>query len=61
MSIAAVNPADKWVNLNIVMASTLRASVLSIDSHEMWIYEVDGSYIGKFPAVSVSLRLPTSL
>jgi len=59
MSIITVNPADKWFSLNVVMASTMRASFVAIDNHEMWVYEVDGGYVGKFPAEFVSTRLLT--
>ncbi|KAH7360649.1 laccase-1 [Rhexocercosporidium sp. MPI-PUGE-AT-0058] len=45
MSIIKVDPADKWVSVNVVMASTLRVSTFSIDNHYMWIYEMDGAYI----------------
>lgn len=47
MSVITVDPAAKWVSLNLVMASTLRLSYVSIDFHEMWVYEIDGYYIGK--------------
>ncbi|KAL6854709.1 hypothetical protein ACO1O0_005834 [Amphichorda felina] len=34
-----------WVSINFVMASTLRIAKLSIDNHDMWIYEIDGQYV----------------
>jgi hypothetical protein len=36
-----------WVSVNLAMASTLRIGKFSIDRHELWLYEVDGNYVGK--------------
>lgn len=36
-----------WLSLNFIMASTMRIAQISIDNHELWLYEVDGEYIGK--------------
>jgi FtsP/CotA-like multicopper oxidase with cupredoxin domain len=40
-----VDPADEWVSLNFIGAATFKTIVFSVDEHEMWVYEVDGSYI----------------
>jgi len=40
-----VEPADKWVSLNWIGAATFRTPQPSIDEHDMWVYEVDGTYI----------------
>ncbi|KAB5536176.1 multicopper oxidase-domain-containing protein [Coniochaeta sp. 2T2.1] len=40
-----VDPANEWVSLNFIGAATFKTIVFSIDEHEMWVYEVDGSYI----------------
>lgn len=49
MSTITVDPNanGKWVSLNFAMASTLRIAKISIDRHELWLYEVDGNYVGK--------------
>ncbi|EGE06075.1 multicopper oxidase [Trichophyton equinum CBS 127.97] len=47
---------QKWINLNWIMASTFKMVQPSVDEHDMWIYEVDGSYVvpRKFQALSLS-------
>ena len=40
-----VDPGDRWLNLHIVSAMSIKTPVFSIDSHPMWIYAVDGIYI----------------
>lgn len=40
-----VDPEEKWVSLNIVMASTMKSVVFSIDEHDLWLYELDGQLI----------------
>lgn len=49
MSTIEVDPKSHggWVSINIVMASTLRIAEFSIDKHELWLYEVDGEYVGE--------------
>lgn len=43
--IIEVDPSSGWVSLNFIGASTLKATVFTVDEHPMWIYEVDGHYI----------------
>lgn len=41
--IVEVDPADKWVSINFVMAATIKTVHISIHHHHpMWVYEVDG-------------------
>ncbi|KAH8199586.1 hypothetical protein TruAng_006236 [Truncatella angustata] len=41
----SVDAKDGWASLNIVMASTMKAVVFSIDEHDLWLYEVDGHFV----------------
>ncbi|OAK94567.1 multicopper oxidase [Phaeosphaeriaceae sp. SRC1lsM3a] len=34
-----------WLSLNFVMAATFMAATVSIDEHDMWLFEVDGHYV----------------
>ncbi|UNI24279.1 hypothetical protein JDV02_010038 [Purpureocillium takamizusanense] len=34
-----------WVSINFIMASTLRIGKVSVDNHDMWLYEIDGQFI----------------
>ena len=40
-----VDPAAKWASLNFIGASTFKAPEFSVDEHDMWVYEIDGSYV----------------
>lgn len=40
-----VDPEAKWASFNFISSASLKALVVSIDEHPMWVYEVDGSYI----------------
>ena len=40
-----VDPSSKWVSLNFISGLSSKATVVSIDEHQMWIYAVDGQYI----------------
>ena len=40
-----VDPADGWASLNFVMASMNKMIIVSVDEHDMWIYEADGQFI----------------
>lgn len=53
--IIEVDPKDQWVSLNLVMAATFMAATVSVDEHEMWLFEVDGHYVNpqKIEAVTM--------
>lgn len=36
-----------WLSLNFAMASTMRIAQISVDNHELWLYEIDGEYVGR--------------
>ncbi|KAA6409839.1 MAG: hypothetical protein FRX48_06451 [Lasallia pustulata] len=40
-----VDAADRWVSLNFVCATSFKTLEISIDEHDMWVYEIDGSYV----------------
>lgn len=40
-----VDPKAKWASFNFISAAGLKALVVSIDEHPMYVYEVDGRYI----------------
>ncbi|KAJ5777581.1 hypothetical protein N7520_000827 [Penicillium odoratum] len=40
-----VDPEAKWASFNFIGAAALKALVVSIDEHPMYVYEVDGRYI----------------
>lgn len=40
-----VDPEAKWASFNFISAAGLKALVVSIDEHPMYVYEVDGRYI----------------
>ena len=40
-----VDAESVWVSLNLVMAATFMAATVSVDKHDMWLYEVDGHYV----------------
>ncbi|GKT72168.1 conidial pigment biosynthesis oxidase arb2 brown2 [Colletotrichum tofieldiae] len=35
----------QWASLNFIGGATFKTTVFSVDEHDMWVYEVDGSYI----------------
>lgn len=47
-----------WLSLNFAMASTMRIAQITVDNHELWLYEVDGEYIRKFYPPSHHTDLP---
>jgi hypothetical protein len=49
MSVVTADPNanEQWISLNFVMASTLRIGRISIDNHQLWLYEIDGVYVGE--------------
>ncbi|KAI0008774.1 multicopper oxidase [Xylariaceae sp. FL0662B] len=51
-----VDPADGWVSINFIAATTSKQVYFSIDEHPFWIYEVDGNYVEpqKYVAASIS-------
>ena len=40
-----VDPSDGWASLNFIGAQGLKALIVAIDDHPMWLYEADGQYI----------------
>lgn len=40
-----VDASDRWVSLNFIGGQSLADLIVSLDGHQMWIYEVDGSYV----------------
>ncbi|KAJ5788527.1 Multicopper oxidase type 2 [Penicillium paradoxum] len=40
-----VNPSKGWTSLNFISSSSISTPTVSINSHSLWIYEVDGQYI----------------
>ncbi|KAF2149697.1 multicopper oxidase [Myriangium duriaei CBS 260.36] len=40
-----VDPSDGWVSLNWIMAALNKMMVVSVDEHDMWVYEADGQFI----------------
>ena len=42
-----VDPSQNsgWVSFNFVMAATFMAATVSVDEHDMWLYEVDGQLV----------------
>ncbi|KAI9744721.1 MAG: hypothetical protein M1818_001646 [Claussenomyces sp. TS43310] len=55
MATIQVDPAAGWASLNIIMGSTLRIGVISVDNHEMYDYEIDGGYVQPVKCESVVL------
>ncbi|OJJ48194.1 hypothetical protein ASPZODRAFT_2123349 [Penicilliopsis zonata CBS 506.65] len=47
-----VDPADGWVSLNFVAAATTVQFVVSLDEHELWLYEMNGHYVRPRPFVA---------
>lgn len=47
-----VDPADGWVSLNFVAAATTVQFVVSLDEHELWLYEMNGHYVQPRPFVA---------
>ena len=45
MEVVTVNAADGWASLNFIAAGGLSTLEVSIDSHPMWVYQVEGTYI----------------
>ena len=45
MEIITVNQSNGWASLNFIAAGGLSTLEVSIDSHPMWIYQVEGTYI----------------
>ncbi len=43
-----VDASDGWASFNIVMAATMKAIVFSIDQHDLWLYEMDGTFFNLF-------------
>ncbi|KAI9172685.1 Laccase abr2 [Paramyrothecium foliicola] len=41
----AVDPAERWVALDIIAATNFMRAAVAIDEHDMWVYSMDGSYI----------------
>lgn len=40
-----VDATDTWVSLNFVCATSFKTLEVSIDDHDLWVYEIDGSYV----------------
>ncbi|OAQ69471.1 conidial pigment biosynthesis oxidase Arb2/brown2 [Purpureocillium lilacinum] len=40
-----VDPAKRWVSLNLISAATVAQFVFAVDGHDFWIYEVDGNFV----------------
>ncbi|KAJ5461492.1 Multicopper oxidasetype 2 [Penicillium daleae] len=53
--IIEVDPNNQWVALKFISAASMKALMFSIDEHQMYIYEVDGSYMEPLPADSVTI------
>ncbi|TAQ84042.1 hypothetical protein B7494_g7628 [Chlorociboria aeruginascens] len=51
--VVEVDASSGWVSVNLVMAATFMSSAVSIDDHDLWIYEVDGHYIEPYKAQAV--------
>lgn len=47
-----VDPAKGWVSLNFVAAATTVQFVVSLDEHELWLYEMNGHYVQPRPFVA---------
>lgn len=45
LTVIPANPENEWVALNFINAGSVSALTVSIDSHVMWIYAVDGFYV----------------
>ncbi|KAJ5107486.1 hypothetical protein N7456_004161 [Penicillium angulare] len=41
-SVFQVDPDDEWASFNFISAAGIKALVISIDEHPMYVYEVDG-------------------
>ncbi|KAG8406057.1 Laccase 1 [Metarhizium acridum] len=41
-----------WVSMHIVAAATIAQIAFSVDSHEFWLYEIDGNYVNPKKFVS---------
>lgn len=41
-----------WVSMHIVAAATIAQITFSVDSHEFWLYEIDGNYVNPRKFVS---------
>ncbi|KAJ5949286.1 hypothetical protein N7454_000870 [Penicillium verhagenii] len=54
-SVFEVDPETKWASFNFISAAALKALVVSIDEHPMYVYEVDGRYIEPQLAHSVPI------
>lgn len=44
-TVYAVNASNRWASFNFISAASLKAFVVSIDEHPLYVYEVDGRYI----------------
>ena len=51
----AVDASKKWASFNFISAAALKAFVVSIDEHPMYVYEVDGRYIEPQLAHSIEM------
>jgi FtsP/CotA-like multicopper oxidase with cupredoxin domain len=40
-----VDSAQRWVSFNFILAASVQVPIVSIDGHELWIYEADGHFI----------------
>ncbi|KAL1974849.1 hypothetical protein VTN31DRAFT_5053 [Thermomyces dupontii] len=50
-----VDPNRRWASLNFISGASLKALVVSVDEHPMWVYEVDGRYIEPQLAHSIEM------
>lgn len=51
----SVNADNKWASFSFISAASLKALVVSIDEHPMYVYEVDGRYIEPQLAHSIEM------
>ena len=45
MSVFHVDAHDQWASFNFINAASLKALIVSVDEHPLWVYAIDGEYI----------------